>query len=54
MPGCCWIAAPTATTRAPPEMLEEALVAYRAFGMPAYGAEAERLLSRARSTSTQH
>jgi tetratricopeptide (TPR) repeat protein len=35
-------------------MLEEALVAYRAFGMPAYGAEAERLLSRARSTSTQH
>ena len=36
------------------QMLEEALVAYRAFGMPAYGAEAERLLSRARSTSTQH
>ena len=35
-------------------MLEEALVAYRAFAMPGYGAEAERLLSRARSTSTQH
>ncbi len=31
------------------EMLEEALAAYRAIGMPAYTAEAERLLIQARS-----
>jgi hypothetical protein len=29
------------------EMLQEALSAYRAFGMPGYAAEAERLLSQA-------
>jgi hypothetical protein len=29
------------------EMLEEALSAYRRFGMPAYAAETERLLSQA-------
>ena len=31
------------------QMLEEALSAYRAFGMPAYAAETERLLSRAQT-----
>ena len=31
------------------EMLEEALAAYRAFGMPAYAAEAERLLLQTRA-----
>ncbi len=31
------------------EMLEEALSAYRTFGMPAYAAEAERLLRLARA-----
>jgi hypothetical protein len=30
-------------------MLEEALTAYRAFGMPAYAAETERLLDHAQS-----
>jgi hypothetical protein len=29
------------------EMLQEALSAYRAFGMPGYAAEAERLISQA-------
>ena len=31
------------------EMLQEALVAYRAFGMPTYAAEAERLERQARA-----
>jgi hypothetical protein len=31
------------------EMLQQALVAYRAFGMPTYAAEAERLQRQARA-----
>jgi hypothetical protein len=31
------------------EMLQQALVAYRAFGMPSYAAEAERLQNQARA-----
>jgi hypothetical protein len=35
------------------EMLEDALAAYRTFGMPGYAAEAERLWRQARSTSME-